>query len=67
MTGGFALVAYPAEHGSSGIMTFVVGPAGHRLPEEPRREDGGRGEGDHGLRSRRLVDAGPRLGSGPAA
>jgi len=28
MTGGFALVAYPAEHGSSGVMTFVVGPQG---------------------------------------
>jgi hypothetical protein len=24
MTGGFALVAWPADHGSSGIMTFVV-------------------------------------------
>jgi hypothetical protein len=28
MTGGFALLAYPAEHGSSGVMTFVVGPQG---------------------------------------
>jgi len=28
MTGGFALVAYPAQYGSSGIMTFVVGPEG---------------------------------------
>ena len=28
MTGGFALVAYPAEYGSSGIMTFLVGPSG---------------------------------------
>lgn len=26
MTGGFALLAWPAEHGSSGIMTFMVGP-----------------------------------------
>jgi len=24
MTGGFALVAYPAEYGSSGVMTFIV-------------------------------------------
>ncbi|GFO82093.1 MAG: hypothetical protein A49_17200 [Methyloceanibacter sp.] len=24
MTGGFALVAYPAEYGNSGIMTFIV-------------------------------------------
>jgi Protein of unknown function (DUF2950) len=28
MTGGFALLAYPAEHGSSGVMTFIVGPQG---------------------------------------
>jgi hypothetical protein len=28
MTTGFAMVAYPAEHGSSGVMTFIVGPQG---------------------------------------
>ncbi len=28
MTGGFALVAFPAVYGSTGIMTFVVGPDG---------------------------------------
>ena len=28
MTGGFALVAYPAEYGSSGIMTFIVASDG---------------------------------------
>jgi hypothetical protein len=28
MTGGFALLAYPAEHGSSGVMSFLVGPQG---------------------------------------
>jgi hypothetical protein len=28
MTGGFAMVAYPAEYGSSGVMTFLVGPSG---------------------------------------
>jgi len=28
MIGGFALVAYPAEYGSSGVMTFVVNHAG---------------------------------------
>jgi hypothetical protein len=28
MTGGFALVAWPADHGSSGIMTFIVGQQG---------------------------------------
>lgn len=28
MVAGFALVAYPAEYGNSGIMTFLVGPSG---------------------------------------
>ena len=28
MTGGFALLGYPAEHGSSGVMSFIVGPEG---------------------------------------
>jgi hypothetical protein len=28
MNGGFALVAYPADHGNSGVMTFIVGPQG---------------------------------------
>jgi hypothetical protein len=28
MTGGFAMVAYPAEYRNSGIMTFLVGPDG---------------------------------------
>jgi hypothetical protein len=28
MTGGFALIAWPAEHGSSGIMTFIVNEQG---------------------------------------
>jgi Protein of unknown function (DUF2950) len=28
MTGGFALLAWPAHHGSSGVMTVLVGPQG---------------------------------------
>ena len=28
MTGGFALVAYPVDYGTSGIMTFVVNQQG---------------------------------------
>jgi hypothetical protein len=28
MTGGFALVAWPAKYAFSGVMTFVVGPDG---------------------------------------
>ena len=28
MIGGFALIAYPAEYGNSGVMTFIVNHAG---------------------------------------
>jgi len=28
MIGGFALVAYPAEYGNSGVMTFIVNHEG---------------------------------------
>ena len=28
MIGGFALVAYPAEYGNSGVMTFMVNYSG---------------------------------------
>ena len=28
MTGGFAMVAWPAEYGVTGVMTFIVGPDG---------------------------------------
>ncbi len=28
MTGGFALLAWPARYGASGIMSFIIGPDG---------------------------------------
>ena len=28
MTGGFAVIAYPADYQDTGIMTFLIGPAG---------------------------------------
>jgi len=34
MIGGFGLVAYPAEFGSSGVMTFVVNHQGHVLEKD---------------------------------
>ncbi len=42
MTGGFALLAYPATYGDSGIMTFMVNQAGivyqkNLGPDTPRR------------------------------
>jgi hypothetical protein len=34
MVGGFAFVAWPAVFGSSGIMTFIVGPDGDVYQED---------------------------------
>jgi hypothetical protein len=34
MTGGFALIAWPAVFGSTGIMTFIVGPDGDVYQED---------------------------------
>jgi len=28
MRGGFAMIAWPADYGASGVMTFIVGPDG---------------------------------------
>ena len=35
MTGGFAILAYPAEYRNSGIMTFIVGKDGVVLSKRP--------------------------------
>jgi Protein of unknown function (DUF2950) len=51
MIGGFALVAYPAEWGSSGVMTFIVNHDGVVLPEEPGPEDGRDRERDEHVQS----------------
>jgi hypothetical protein len=34
MTAGFAIVAYPAEYRSSGVMTFIIGPKGKLLQKD---------------------------------
>jgi hypothetical protein len=34
MTGGFAYVAYPAEHGNSGIMTFIINQDGNLFQKD---------------------------------
>ena len=39
MIGGFALVAYPAEYGNSGIMSFYREPGWGGLPEGSGQED----------------------------
>ena len=40
MIGGFALVAYPAEYGASGIMTFVVNHDGVVYEKDLGKETG---------------------------
>ncbi len=34
MVGGFALVAYPAEYGNSGVMTFIINQDGVLLQKD---------------------------------
>jgi hypothetical protein len=34
MTGGFAFVAYPAEYGNSGVMTFIINQDGVLLQKD---------------------------------
>jgi hypothetical protein len=34
MTGGFAFVAYPAEYGNSGVMTFIISQDGVLLQRD---------------------------------
>ena len=36
MIGGFALIAYPAEYGNSGVKTFMVNHDGDGVREGPR-------------------------------
>ena len=49
---GFALVAYPAEYGNSGVMTFMVNQEGIHLPKESRQGYEAESRGDEGFRSR---------------
>ena len=48
--GGFAVVAYPAKYGSSGIMTFIVNQDGKVYPGRPRTEHASQGKRDAALR-----------------
>jgi hypothetical protein len=40
MTKGFAMIAWPADYESSGIMTFVIGPDGRVLQKDLGAETG---------------------------
>ena len=48
--GGFAVIAYPAKYGNSGIMTFIVNQDGEGLPDGPRAADRDPGGRDHEVR-----------------
>ena len=34
MTKGFAMIAWPADYGTAGVMTFIVGPDGRVLEQD---------------------------------
>ena len=51
LTGGFALLAYPAEYGNSGIMSFQVNQSGIVYQSDLGPGDGDRRRRDHRLRS----------------
>jgi hypothetical protein len=38
LIGGFAVVAYPAKYGVSGVMTFIVNHDGTVFPEKPGQD-----------------------------
>ena len=47
MTGGFALLAWPAEYGKSGVMTFLVGTDGEIRQQDLGADTGARAEAIH--------------------
>jgi len=46
-SGGFALLAWPAEYGKSGVMTFLVGPDGEIRQQDLGADTGARAEAIH--------------------
>jgi hypothetical protein len=38
MTGGFAFVAYPAEYGNSGVVTFIINQDGVLLQKDLEKD-----------------------------
>jgi hypothetical protein len=45
MTKGFAMIAWPADYGASGVKTFVVGPDGRVLEQDLGEETASRAQG----------------------
>ena len=59
MSGGFALVAWPAQYDATGVMTFVVNQDGIVHEKDLGAGIGRRGQGDDALQSRRVLDGDP--------
>ena len=51
MSGGFALVAWPAQYDSTGVMTFIVNPDGVVREKDLGPDTDGVGAGHDGLQS----------------
>ena len=60
MIGGYALVAYPAQYGNSGVMTFVVNHRGDRIREGSRRQHRPLRRRHDGIQSGQHLAAGER-------
>ncbi len=58
LIGGFALVAWPAEYGVTGIHTFIVQPGGCGLSKRHCAHSRQAGGTDHPFRSRQFLDPG---------
>ncbi len=65
--GGFAVVAYPAKYGNSGIMTFIVNQDGKVFQSDLGPGHRRQGEGDAAFRSRRGMESRFRAIAFPAA
>ena len=63
MVGGFALVAYPAQYGNSGVMTFVVNHQGTIYEKDLGPRTAAIASGMIGVQPRRHLAAGVRRGS----
>ena len=53
MSGGFALVAWPAQYDATGIMTFIVNGEGIVFEKDLGQEHAGERQSRHALRPRR--------------
>jgi Protein of unknown function (DUF2950) len=58
MIGGFAVIAYPADYRSSGVMTFIVNQSGVIYQKDFGRRNRRNGERDDGVCARQNMGKG---------